>query len=59
MNVEKFIKENALKICPKTYVAPDIPENKLNNAIKSFAPEVDPNYVIAINDTSLIGTAKE
>ena len=62
MNIEKLIKENVklldCSLC-KVFISPEIPEKKLNNAIASMAPEVDPNYVLAIIDTTLLGSAKE
>lgn len=38
---------------------PEIPEKKLNNAISAIAPNVNPEYVLAIVDSTLFGSAKE
>ena len=59
MGVENYIKENVSLIGDKVYIAPDIPEKKLNNAILSIAEGVNPQYVLAIVDTTLFGSAKE
>ena len=59
MSIERFIKENVKGISEKVYVAPDIPEKKLNAAIKSMAPTLDPDYVLAVIDTTLFGGAKD
>lgn len=59
MSVEKYIKENVARLADKVYVAPDIPDKKMNGAIGSMANGVDPNYVLAIVDTTLFGGAKD
>lgn len=62
MNIEKLIKDNVEKIAKsgsKIFVTPDIPEKKLNNAVEYIAKEVDPNYVLALLDTTIFGSAKE
>lgn len=62
MNIEKLIKDNVAKLSEtlcKVYISPDIPEKKLNNAIAAIAPNVDPNYVLAVVDTTLLGSAKD
>ncbi|MDU2895805.1 MULTISPECIES: hypothetical protein [Clostridium] len=59
MSVENYIKENVSLLGDKVYIAPDIPEKKLNNAILSIAEGVNPQYVLAIIDTTLFGSAKE
>ncbi|MDK2937387.1 MAG: hypothetical protein PWP62_2395 [Eubacteriaceae bacterium] len=58
MSVENYIKENALSLCDKVYIAPNIPEKKLNNAISSIASDANHEYVLAIADTSLLGNGK-
>lgn len=40
------------------YVKPNIPEKKLNNAIKKYAQDVDKNQVIALCDLTVWGSAK-
>ncbi|WP_347299761.1 hypothetical protein [Clostridium perfringens] len=59
MSVENYIKENVSLIGDRVYIAPDIPEKKLNNAILSIAEGVNPQYVLAIVDSTLFGSAKE
>lgn len=62
MNIEKLIKDNISKLsCSvnKIYVSPNIPEKKLNNAVEHIAQGVEPNYVLALIDTTLFGSAKE
>lgn len=59
MSVENYIKMNVANVCDKVYVAPEIPEKKLNNAISAIAPNVNPEYVLAIADSTLFGSAKE
>ncbi|GEK90994.1 hypothetical protein [Alkalibacterium kapii] len=59
MSVEMYIKEKVKKISEKVYIAPDIPKKKLNAALKSMAPDLNPNYVVAIIDTSIFGGGKD
>ena len=59
MSVENYIKENVSIVGEKVFIAPNIPEKKLNNAISSIAEGVNPEYVLAIVDTTLFGSAKE
>lgn len=60
MPVESYIKENATKLSSKVHIAPDIPEKKLNGAINTMSGgQVDPDYVLAIVDTSLFGSGKD
>lgn len=59
MSAEVYIRENVKGICNKVYIAPNIPEKKLNNAIESVAKGENPDYVVAILDTTLLGSAKE
>ena len=61
MNVENVIKSRAMELQAdgsKVYVVPDIPEKKLNGAISGIAPGTNSDYVIAVIDTSLLGTGK-
>lgn len=58
MSVENYIKENVSLIGDRVYIAPDIPEKKLNNAILSIAEGVNPQYVLAIVDSTLFGSAE-
>ncbi len=59
---EELIKEHAEQFCKtedSVCFKPDIPEKKLNNAIKSYANEVDPSNVTALFDGTVLGSAKE
>ena len=58
-NINTFIKENVKSIGSDIYVAPDIPEKKLNNAIKAFKCEDFYESILAIYDDTLFGSAKE
>lgn len=61
MSVNVYIKENVKKIAKKeknVLVAPDIPENKLNNAIKAFKCEDFYESILAIYDDSMFNNAK-
>lgn len=59
MSVESYIKENVKVLKNKIMIAPDIPDKKMDNAISAIAPGVDPDYVVAIVDTTLFGNSKE
>lgn len=59
MSVENYIKSNVATVGDKVYIVPNIQEKKLNNAISAIAPDVNPEYVLAIADTSLFSNAKE
>lgn len=59
MSIEVYIKNNAKELCDRVYIAPNIVDKKLNNAIESIAKGEDPDYVVAIIDTTLFGSARE
>ena len=60
MSIETFIKGQVKNLCSKVYIAPDIPDKKLNGGITGITSgEVNPDYVLAIADTSLFGSGKE
>lgn len=59
MSVENFIKDNVSKLSETVYIAPEIPEKKLNNAVQSISDNVDPNYVLAVVDSSIFKNGKE
>lgn len=59
MSVESFIKENVHLLGGKVHIAPDIPSKKLDGAIASMAPNQDPDYVVAIVDTTIFGGGEE
>lgn len=56
MTVEDLIKEKAKTLASTVYVAPSIPEKKLNNAIVGMTGSaIDPDYVVAVIDATLFG----
>lgn len=60
-SVNVYIKENVKKIAEKeknVLVAPEIPENKLNNAVKAFKCEDFYESILAIYDDSVFNNAK-
>lgn len=59
MSVEKYIKENVKILGDKVFIAPEIPEKKMNGAISAMAQGLSPDYVLAIVDTTIWGSAKE
>lgn len=58
-NINIFIKENVKSIGSGVYVAPEIPEKKLNNAIKAFNCESFYESILAIQDGTVFGNSKE
>jgi len=58
-DVNVFIKENIKSIGSNIYVAPDIPDRKLNNVIKAFKCEDFYKSILAIYDDTLFSSAKE
>jgi hypothetical protein len=59
MSVEQIIKDYANEVGTTVYIAPDIVEKKLNNAVTAIAIGIDPSVVIAIIDTTILSSAKE
>ena len=41
------------------YVAPNIPADKLHNALRDYAPSMQPDEVVALYDGTLMGSAKD
>lgn len=58
-NINAFIKENIKYVSKNVFVAPEIPEKKLNNAAKSMKLEANINSLIAIYDNTAFGSAKD
>ena len=58
-DINLFIKDNVKNIGSSIYVTPDIPEKKLNNAIKAFSCEDFYESILAIYDDTIFGSAKE
>ncbi|MEH7381355.1 hypothetical protein V7138_12910 [Bacillus sp. JJ1533] len=59
MSIQKFIKENINKLGSTSYVAPYIPDKKVNTAINSFGNDIDPDYIIAIYDSTIFSSGKD
>ena len=59
-SVNAYLRENIASISSGSiYVAPQIEDKKLNNAIKSFAYEGKHSSVVALLDTTLFNSGKE
>ncbi|QHX43324.1 hypothetical protein GWP43_07540 [Treponema vincentii] len=59
MSVVSIVKCEASKLSSRVFVAPDIPEKYLNNAVISISEsKADPDVVIAVLDTSLLNSCK-
>lgn len=58
-NVNVFIRENVKNIGSGVYVTPNIPEKKLNNAIKAMHCESFYQSIIAIQDGTVFGSSDE
>lgn len=60
MTVEELIKQKAKTFSNSTYVVPEIPDKKLNNAIIGMTEStVSPEYVVAVTDTTLFGKSDD
>jgi hypothetical protein len=51
-----FSKDGSIK---DAFFAPDIPEKKINGAIEKIAPNISPEQIILIVDTTLMGSGKD
>lgn len=59
MSVVNIVKRDAPKLSSRVFIAPDIPEKYLNNAVLSISEsKADPDVVIAVVDTSLLNSCK-
>jgi hypothetical protein len=59
-NINVFIKENVNQISSKNlYIAPDIPEKKLNNAANSMKLQESVGSIIALLDSTVFGSGKD
>ncbi|AWH20115.1 hypothetical protein [Stenotrophomonas sp. ZAC14D2_NAIMI4_6] len=59
-NINVFLRERLVEISAKRiYIAPNIEEKKLNNAIGAFDYAGKPGNVVAVYDDTLLGSAKE
>lgn len=57
--MNEFLRDNLKKVSEDIYVAPNIPEKKINNAIIEFKSASNINSIIGIYDNSLLGNVKE
>jgi hypothetical protein len=58
-NINTYLKENLTKVGKNIFISPNISEKKLNNAVKACKITEEYNYVIAIYDNTIFGSAKE
>lgn len=59
-NVNVYLKEMLPKAFSKQLtVAPEIPEKKLNNAVRAFGFDVGVNMIVALYDSTLMGSGKD
>ena len=61
MNIEQLIKDKVpgMNELGKVYVTPDIPDKKINNAVASYAKDVESGFILAVIDTTIFGSGKE
>ena len=60
MSVYQILSDNYEAALPKdSFIAPKIPEKKLNGAIKGMNKDLDPDAVIVIYDSTLFGGAED
>jgi len=60
MTIEQYIKIQAANLHKRVYIAPDIADNKMNGGINGITSgEIDPDHVLAIVDTSILGNGRE
>ncbi len=60
MSVYQILSDNYEAALPKdSFIAPNIPEKKLNGAIKGMNKDLDPDAVIVIYDATLFGGAED
>ncbi|QEW05908.1 hypothetical protein [Nitrincola iocasae] len=57
--INQYLKERLSEMGNATYIAPDIPEKKLNNAVNAFKFNGDPASIIGICDNTTFKSAKE
>jgi len=58
-NVNLFIKDNIKSVGKDIYIVPEIPEKKLNNALKSYGDGVSYESILALYDDTLFGSASD
>lgn len=58
-NVNVYLRENLASVSSKTFIAPNIDEKKLNNAVKAFGFTGSTSSVVALLDNTLMGSGKD
>jgi len=58
-SINLFIKENIKDVGKDIYVVSDIPEKKLNNALKSYGKDVSYESILTLYDDTLFGSASD
>ncbi len=58
-NINTYLKENLASVSKNVFIAPDIPEKKLNNVAKVYNLDESLNAVLAIYDNTVFGSAKD
>lgn len=60
MNINTYLKDYAHTLLGDgTHIAPNIPDKKLNGAIKHYAEDALPEHVVALYDSTLFKSGKE
>lgn len=60
MNINTYLKDYAHTLLGDgTHIAPNIPDKKLNAAIKNYAEDALPEHVVALYDSTLFKSGKE
>jgi hypothetical protein len=58
-NVNVYLRENLASVSSKIFIAPNIDEKKLNNAVKAFGFTGSTSSVVALLDNTLMGSGKD
>ena len=61
-NVNSFIKDNIASVfngCKSIYIAPEIPEKKINKAVKGFDFKGDIRNIVALYDSTTFGSGAD
>lgn len=59
VGINKYLKEKLGEMGGRTWIAPNIPANKLSNAVNAFKYSGDSDSIIGVCDNSLLNSAKE
>ncbi|TCI53436.1 hypothetical protein EVJ30_08300 [Exiguobacterium sp. SH5S13] len=60
MNINTYLKEYAQTVLGDgTHIAPNVPDKKLNGAIKTYAQDALPEHVVVLYDSTLFKSGKE